>query len=317
MMKILFMGTPDFAVPILTALHLHDKYEIVAVVTQPDRPKGRGHGVVFSPVKEYALASNLPVLQPEKVKKNDSFAQELTALGADIFVVVAYGQILPESILDIPPLGCINIHASLLPKYRGAAPMQRAILNGDKLTGVTIMHMDKGMDTGDMILKKTVAIDEVDRFNDVHDKMAALSCECIVEALELIGAGRAEREPQDHTQATYAPMLVKEDGLIDWGGLTSKIVNQVRALDPWPGTYTYFDGQVIKVWECSACDNLDDFEAFKTAKPGTVLENKSHLLVKTGDGMLSVTMLQGQGGKRMMAADYLRGRNIAVGAVLG
>ncbi|MCL2398822.1 MAG: methionyl-tRNA formyltransferase [Defluviitaleaceae bacterium] len=308
-MKILFMGTPDFAVPILDTLS--KKHQIVAVATQPDRPKGRGKGMAFSPVKEYALSLSLPVLQPEKVK-DDAFVEKITALGADIFVVVAYGQILPSYILQIPPLGCINIHASLLPKYRGAAPMQRAILNGDKVTGITIMYMDKGMDTGDMILKKNLDIEDSDRFANIHDKMSTLSCECIIEALDQIAAGTAVRVPQNNEEATYAPMLTKEDGLINWKKSTSQIINQVRALDPWPGTYTYYDGQMLKVWDCAFYEKIAS-----DAQPGEVIENGSHLAVKTGDGILSITMVQGQGGKRMSTADYLRGRAIDVGKVLG
>ena len=309
-MRILFMGTPDFAVPVLEILTKH--HQVLAVVCQPDRPKGRGHGVVFPPVKEYAQTIGLPVLQPEKVRGNDSFVKEITALKADIFVVVAYGQILPPRILRIPPLGCVNIHASLLPKYRGAAPMQRAILNGDKETGITIQYMDKGMDTGDIILKKAMPIKESDRFSDVHDKMAALSCDCILEALALIEAGTAPRIPQDNDAAIYAPMLKKEEGLINWHNSTTTILNQVRALDPWPGTYTYYAGQTLKIWECQAWD-----KPMQKAEPGTVLESQGHLLVKTGDGALSVTVLQGQGSKKMNAADYLRGRTIEVGTILG
>ena len=228
-MRILFMGTPDFAVPILETLAKH--HDVLSVVCQPDRPKGRGKSVIFPPIKEKALELGLDVLQPEKVRGNDSFVEEITALEADIFVVVAYGQILPPRILRIPPLGCVNIHASLLPKYRGAAPMQRAILNGDKDTGVTIMYMDKGMDTGDMILKKSIPIEENDRFANVHDKMAELSCECILEALKLIEAGNAPREAQNHEEATYAPMLAKEEGLINWSDSSEKIANQVKSRD--------------------------------------------------------------------------------------
>jgi len=301
------MGTPDFAVPILDSLAKH--HEVLAAVCQPDRPKGRGQNMIFPPVKEKALEFGLHVLQPEKVRGNDSFVEEITALEADIFVVVAYGQILPPRILRIPPKGCVNIHASLLPKYRGAAPMQRAILNGDKETGVTIQYMDKGMDTGDMLLKKALPIEKSDRFADIHDKMMHLSCECILDALELIEAGNAPREPQNHDEATYAPMLAKEEGLINWYDSSEKIFNQVRALDPWPGTFTHYNGQVLKIWECSYETSID-------AIPGTVLEADKHLLVKTGDGALSITMLQGQGSKKMNAADYLRGRSIEVGAVL-
>ena len=188
--------------------------------------------------------------------------------------------------------------------------MQRAILNGDKETGVTIMYMDKGMDTGDMILKKSIPIEENDRFANVHDKMAKLSCECILEALMLIEAGNAPREAQNHDNATYAPMLAKEEGLINWSDSSEKIANQVRALDPWPGTFTYYNDQVLKIWECK-CSEMSG-----KAIPGTVLEAGKHLLIKTGDGALSITTLQGQGSKKMNAADYLRGRSIEVGAVL-
>jgi len=311
-MKILFMGTPEFAVPILESLCKEDKHEVLAVVCQPDRPKGRGKSVIFPPVKEFAIKHDIPVLQPEKVRKNDSFVEELSAIGADIFVVVAYGQILPLRILNIPPLGCINIHASLLPKYRGAAPMQWAILNGEKETGITIQYMDKGMDTGDMILKRAIPIEENDCFEDIHDKMSALSCECIFEALDQIAAGTANREPQNHDEATYAPMLKKENGLIDWGNSAISIYNQFRALNPWPGTYTHYDGQVLKIWECS----VESENIAENAVPGQVLEASKHLLVKCGEGSLKITMLQGQGSKRMDAADYLRGRAIPVGAIL-
>jgi len=292
-MKIVFMGTPQFAVPILQTL-ANSKHKVLSAVTQPDRPKGRGHGVVFSPVKDYAISQNIPVMQPEKVRGNEAFKEEITALGADVFVVVAYGQILPQSILDIPALGCVNIHASLLPKYRGAAPMQHAILNGETETGITIMYMDKGMDTGDMILKKTLAIEATDRFEDVHNKMAEISCECIMEALAQIEAGTAARKPQNNEEATYAPMLKKQDGKIDWNRNTNEIINQIRALDPWPGTYTEIDGQILKIWEAIACDEATD----------------KGLIFKTGDGALEVTELQAQGGKRMKTADYLRGRAV-------
>lgn len=335
-MKILFMGTPDFAVPILNTLHKN--HHITAVVTQPDRPKGRGHGVVFSPVKENALSLGLKVLQPQKVKNNQDFIQEISDLNSDLFVVVAYGQILPEDVLKIPALGCVNIHASLLPKYRGAAPIQRAILNGDTVTGITIMYMDKGMDTGDMILKKSMPIETGDGFFDVHNKMADLSCLCITEALKLIEEGKQKREPQNHKEATYAPMLTKEDGLINWTGPTDVIVNQVRALELWPGTYTRYKDQVLKIWECVAwkgvaCNNQSseiipgqvleagDYENYYKDYYGNCTEDRlhssNHLLVKTGDGALSITMLQGQGGKRMKASEYLRGRPIKPGEVLG
>jgi len=313
------MGTPDFAVPVLETLA--QKHQVLAVVTQPDRPKGRGHGVMFSPVKERALSLGLPILQPEKVRE-DNFIETITALKADIFVVVAYGQLLPLRILQIPPLGCVNIHASLLPKYRGAAPMQRAILNGDEVTGVTIMFMAKGMDTGDMLLKKPINIEKDDRFADVHDKMAALSCECIIEALKQIEAGSAVREPQNPEEATYAPMLKKEDGRIDWNSSTVQIINQIRALDPWPGTYTYYEGQVIKIWDYLPLEDAADGTGLVTDgdlkghTPGEVLEAGSHLLVKTSDGVLAITELQGQGSKRMRVGDYLRGRPIAVGTRL-
>jgi len=306
-MKIIFMGTPDFALSALKKIN--EGHEITAVVTQPDRPKGRGKGVAFSPVKDCALALGLPVLQPEKIR-DAAFISLLKTYEADAYVVVAYGQMLPQAVLDIPPKGCINIHASLLPKYRGAAPMQRAILNGDEETGISIMYMDKGMDTGDVILSKSLAIGQSDRFTDLHEKMTLLSADCIAEALDLIAAGRAERSPQDNNLASYAPMLRKEDGRINWENSSKTIYNQVRALDPWPGTYSSYKGKVLKIWDCDVSGQ------HTAALPGEILAADDKLLVKTGDGALSVTVVQGEGGKRMAVSDYLRGRKMEAGDFL-
>jgi len=309
-MRIVFMGTPDFAVPVLKILS--ENYTIEAVVTQPDRAKGRRGGVQFPPVKELALSLGKPILQPEKVR-DEGFIAELKSFDADIFVVVAYGQIVPKEVLLIPPLGCVNIHASILPKYRGAAPMQRAILNGDSETGVTIMYMDEGMDTGDMIYQERIAIEESDIFADLQSKMMTLSCECIIKALGQIESGTAAREQQDNTKATYAPMLTKEDGLINWNSPTSKILNQVRALDPWPGTYCNYQGQVLKVWGAAKGSEIGS----SNTVPGQIIESGTGLLIKTADSAVSITEVQGAGGKRMSIADYLRGHPIPAGTVLG
>jgi len=307
-MEIVFMGTPVFSVPILESLAR--AHNVTAVVTQPDRPVGRGKAMQYSAVKNCALQLGLPVLQPERLRGPEVAAQ-LAAIPAQVFVVVAYGQLLPPRVLRIPPLGCINIHASLLPQYRGAAPMQRAIMDGQTQTGVTIMHMDKGMDTGDAVLSKVLPIAPGHRFTDVHDGMAQLSCACILEALAQLEAGTATRQPQDHAAATYAPMLTKEDGCLDWQRPAAALYNQVRALDPWPGTYTTYGGQMLKVWDLFPCGTET------TAPPGTVLESETCLRVATGSGTVCITVLQGPGTKRMPAADYLRGRCIPVGTMLG
>ncbi|MCL1787951.1 MAG: methionyl-tRNA formyltransferase [Defluviitaleaceae bacterium] len=313
-MKIIYMGTPTFAVPALQALIQH--HQVLAVCTQPDRPAGRGHKLTPSPVKETALVHNIPVHQPEtlRIGQSKEIRAQLKAYNADIFVVAAYGLLLPKGILHMPPLGCINIHASLLPKYRGASPIHAALLNGDTKSGVTIMHMAMGLDTGDIILEETLDILPEERFPTLHDRMAALGADAILKALALLQNGDAPRIPQDDALSSYAPMLKKTDGLIHWQKDTASIINQTRALDPWPGSYTIYEGTPLKIWTLQP----DAGQATREA-PGTVLavDPKKGVLIKTGDAAAWATELQGQGSKRMPATEYLRGRTIEVGAVLG
>ncbi|MCL2603744.1 MAG: methionyl-tRNA formyltransferase [Defluviitaleaceae bacterium] len=340
-MKVVFMGTPAFAVPALVALlKLHD---VAAVLTQPDRPAGRGNKIVFSPVKEAALAAGVEVLQPEtlfiKKKNKDDIPcfeadagdagtcfrhhsprevrDRLKSLGADIFIVAAYGLMLPKAVLEMPRLGCVNIHASLLPKYRGASPIHAAILNGEAVTGITIMHMDEGIDTGDMILQKSMAIAPDEHFPSVHDRMAALGGETIIEALAAVESNTALRIKQDDSLASYAPMIGKTDGLIDWNQSASQIINRIRAFDPWPGAYTMYEQNSLKIWRAERSLISGDSTKINNRKPGTIFSADNRgLTVLCGDGALLLTELQGPNAKRMPAGDYLRGRTIKTGTIL-
>jgi len=315
-MKIVFMGTPEFAVPPLRQLLAH--HEVIAVLTQPDRPAGRGHKMQMSPVKALALEAGIEVLQPETLiikrhNADNTAAKEirdyLAKLNADIFVVAAYGLILPKAVLSMPRLGCINIHASLLPKYRGASPIHMAIMDGETVTGITIMQMDTGIDTGDMILQRQLDIGPTERIQSLHDRMAALGGECIVDALAEIEAGTAIYTPQDDAASSHAPMIKKTDALINWAWPTAKITNLIRAFDPWPGPHTLYKDTVIKIWQ------IEEAISTEEAPSGTILvaDPAKGLLVRTGDGAAWVQELQATGGKRMKVADYLRGRNIGVG----
>ncbi|MCL2403985.1 MAG: methionyl-tRNA formyltransferase [Defluviitaleaceae bacterium] len=315
-MKIVFMGTPEFAVPPLQQLLA--RHNVLAVLTQPDRPAGRGHKMQISPVKALAVQAGVEVLQPETLSiKRSTYAKEireyLIKMDVDVFVVAAYGLILPKAVLDIPRHGCINIHASLLPKYRGAAPIHMAIKEGEATTGITIMQMDTGIDTGDMILQRQLDISPHERTPSLHDRMAALGGECIIDALAMIEAGTAIYTPQDDTLSSYAPMIKKTDGMIDWAWPTNKIINITRAFDPWPGPYTLYNGTTIKIWQVDAASDTKD------APAGTILvaDAAKGLLVSTGDGSVWVRELQATGGKRMQATDYLRGRSIGVGECFG
>jgi len=313
-MKIVYMGTPEFAVPTLDAL-IKSRHQVVAVFTQPDRPAGRGHKLAQSPVKVRALESSIPVFQPETLRLAESkdIRNQLNALNADIFVVAAYGLLLPKGVLEMPKLGCINVHASLLPKYRGASPIHAALLNGDDVSGITIMHMDVGIDTGDMILKKELSIAPDERFPSLHDRMATLGADALLEALGLLESGTAPRTSQDDEASTYATLLKKTDAIINWNQPTETLINMTRALDPWPGSQTMYNGNPLKIWQ------LCKGGVFPSAAPGTILEvdPTRGILIKTGDAAAWATELQGDGSKRMSAADYLRGRKIELGAVLG
>ena len=312
-MKIVYMGTPAFAVPALAAL-LDSHHRVLAVCTQPDRPAGRGHKLTPSPVKIKAIEYGIPVFQPETLRFANSkeIRTQLKMLGADIFVVAAYGLLLPKGILDMPPFGCINIHASLLPKYRGASPIHAALLNGDATSGITIIHMDTGLDTGDMILSRELAIAEDEHFPQLHDRMARLGAEALLEALRQLENGTAARTPQDDSLSSYAPMLQTANRIINWNLPAQQLINQTRAFDPWPGSQTMYNGNPLKIWRLEAA------QCEAAGVTGTVLavDPARGLLIKTGDSALWATELQGDGSKRMPAPDYLRGRNIEVGAVL-
>ena len=304
-MKIIFFGTPDFAVYSLDALIKSERHETLAAVTQPDRPRGRGNKVSFSPVKEAALAAGVPVLQPERVK-SDVFYNKLKKYGADIFIVAAYGRVLPERLLTLPKYGAVNVHASLLPKYRGAAPIQRAIMNGEKKTGVTIIQMDKGIDTGDMILKKEIEITETDTGGSLHDKLALLGAESLLAALFLLEKGEARPEKQDDCAASHAPMLDKETGRVNWNGEPEKIIDQIRALCPSPGAYTFYKGGQIKIYSGAKTES-------PPGSPGEIFFTGGRLSVKANGGGVIINEMQKTGGKRMDSADFARGVRIAEG----
>ncbi len=308
-MKIVFMGTPDFAQKSLEALY-NARHEILAVVTNIDKPKGRGMKLVESPVKEYAKSKNLTIFQPEKVRKNIEFIEQIKKLEPDVICVVAYGKILPSEILEIPKLGCINVHASLLPKYRGAAPIQWAVLNGDKTTGVTTMYMDIGMDTGDMILKQEVEIGENETTGELWDRLAIIGADLLVKTLDQIEKGTAPRIKQSD-DFTMAPMLNKEISKIDWQEKTAKqIKNLVRGLNPIMGAYSYLNGKKIKFWKVEVEEDTNSNQ-----ENGTVIKanDKDGLYIKAKDGILKIIEIQGENAKRMNANDFLRGNKIEIG----
>ena len=307
-MRIVFMGTPEFSVPTLEALIAH--HEVIAVVTQPDKPKGRGKAMAFPPVKETALAHNIPVYQPVKVRE-EGFVKMLRDMAPDAIVVVAFGQILPESILNIPKYGCINVHASLLPKYRGAAPIQWAIIEGEKVTGVTTMQMDEGLDTGDMIMKTEVPVDEDETGETLHDKLAAAGAALCVRTLEAVENGTAVFEKQGESPTAYAKMLDKKMGDIDWSQPAVRIERLVRGLNSWPSAYTHWNGKVVKIWRAKA-----EGEGAGEKEPGTVISvGKNDFTVQTGSGILRVYELQIPGKKRMETGAFLRGYALEEGTV--
>ena len=311
-MKIVFMGTPDFAATSLKAL-IDANYNIEAVVTNPDKPKGRGMKMLYTPVKEVAISKSIPIFQPEKVKNNVEFINEIKQLNPDIICVVAYGKILPKEILDIPKYGCINVHASLLPKYRGAAPIQWAVLNGDKETGITTMYMDTGMDTGDMILTKKVQIGENETTGELWERLSKIGGNLLVETLKQIENETAPRIPQGN-EFTMAPMLDKEMSKIDWENKTAEeIKNLVRGLNPIMGAYTYLNGKKIKFWKVEISKNIGyDENNIKMIKNGTVLvsDSRDGVFIKTKQGILRVLEVQGENAKKMSIQDYLRGNKI-------
>lgn len=304
-MKIIFAGTPEFAATALEAL-LAKAFEVVAVLTQPDRPSGRGMKPKASPVKQLAEQHGLPVLQPTTLK-DEAIQNILSTYQAEVMVVAAYGLILPQAVLDLPKYGCLNIHASLLPRWRGAAPIQRAILAGDTETGVTIMQMDAGLDTGDMLLKKNCTILPRDTASTLHDKLATLGAEAIVEALPLLALGKLARVAQDDTQATYAAKLTKLEAQIDWTRDALEIERAVRAYNPFPAASTIMNGLPVKIWQASLADNAHQ-------SPGTVISvGREGIIVGCGQGALRLEILQRQNARALPAAQFIQGVAIKPG----
>lgn len=310
-MRVVYMGTPDFAVNTLQAL-IDSDHEIIGVVTQPDKPKGRGKKMQFTPVKELAAAYDIPVYQPVKVRE-EAFIAKLKEMEPDIIIVAAFGQILPEEILSLPKYGCINVHASLLPKYRGAAPIQWCILNGEKETGVTIMYMEKGLDTGDMIAKVRVPIDDMDTGDSLHDKLAAAGAELLIGTLPAIEAGEIIREKQDDGASSYAKMLTKDMGHIDFTETALTISRLIRGMYAWPGAFTCFQGKTLKIYEADIVSCGEE-----AAKPGQVIAvDKKSFTVACGEGALRILNLQLEGKKRMDTSAFLLGNTVCAGDMLG
>lgn len=308
-MRIIFMGTPDFSVGTLEAL-VEAGHDVCLVVTQPDKPKGRGKEMQFTPVKEAALKHGIPVFQPRKVRE-PKCVEELRKYNADVCVVIAFGQILPKEILELTPYGCMNVHASLLPAYRGAAPIQWALISGEKVTGITTMQMDEGLDTGDMLLKVEVPITNEDTGETLHDKMAEAGAKLAVETLAQMEKGLLKPEKQGETTTPYAKMLKKEMGNIDWTKPADEIERLVRGMNSWPSAYTKWENKVMKIWRAEVDENDTQ------AAPGTIVNvTKDDFSVQTGKGLLVVKELQIPGKKRMSADAFLRGYQIAEGTVL-
>ena len=311
-MKIIFMGTPEFAVGALEAI-VQAGHQVVLAVTQPDKPKGRGKEMQFTPVKECALKYDIPVFQPVKIKTPEA-VDKLREYEADIFVVAAFGQLLSEEILNMPKYGCVNIHASLLPKYRGAAPIQWVILNGEKNTGITIMQMEKGLDSGDILLQSIVEIDEKETGDSLHDKLAVEGAKLIVEALPRIERGEITPVKQNDEESSHVRMLQKSIGEIDWNKSAVTIERMVRGLNSWPSAYTHYNGKTLKIWVSEVCENET---ALADAVPGTVTAvDKAAVYVKTGENDLKITEVQLEGKKRMPVKDFLLGVKMKPGDIL-
>ena len=306
-MRILFMGTPDFAVPCLTSL-LDAGHTVVGAVSQPDQPKGRGHKLQPPPVKAAAVERGISVYQPATLK-DGSFLEILEETTPELIVVVAYGKILPKYILDYPKYGCVNVHASLLPKYRGAAPIQWSVINGEKTTGVTTMYMAEGLDTGDMILKAETDIGDAETYGELHDRLSRMGAELLIKTVEEMEKGTAEPEKQNDEESCYAPMLNKETGHIDWSKTGAEILNLIRGTNPWPMSFSLYDGVPMKIVSASLAE--------KKGKPGEILSaDKAGICIACGDGSILAKEIQMQGSKRMDVASYLNGHEIRVGTIL-
>lgn len=321
-MKVIFMGTPEFAVPVLKALIESEEHEVTAVVTQPDKARGRSGKLVFTPVKEAAVEAGIPVYTPRRVKAPE-FVEQLKAIPCDVIVVVAFGQLLSKEILDYPPYGCINVHASLLPRWRGAAPIQWAILAGDKKSGLTTMQLDEGLDTGDMLLKKEVDIAPDETGGSLHDRLAELGGKLLLDTLKGVREGAVSPVKQNEEESTYASMLTKEMGKINWEEAAEKIERYVRGLNSWPSAYTGFRSKTLKVWKSEvvgeSCLPEAEEESAKgeNTAPGTIVRvEKNSFLVKTGNGYLRLLEVQLEGKKRMDAGSFLRGVSVEKGEIL-
>ena len=309
-MKTVFMGTPDFAAVILEAL-AKSRHEIAYAVTQPDKARNRGKKIQYTPVKELALEKGIEVLQPEKVRGNEDFIGQMRKCAPDIMIVAAYGQILPKEILELPKYGCINVHASLLPKLRGAAPIQKAIIDGEKETGVTIMQMAEGLDTGDMLLKESVEIGDMN-YSRLHDRLAEVGARLLIEALDLIEEGKVQAEKQDESLSTYAHMISKADGKVDFRRSPEEIERLIRGFDPWPGAFCDCGDVVMKLWKAEPLE-----EDTEDIQPGTVLSADAEgLKIACGGRALLVTEIQVPGKKRVSVGEYLKGNRIEAGTVL-
>jgi methionyl-tRNA formyltransferase len=296
-MRIVFIGTGEIGVPTLQAL-LKSEHEVVGVVTQPDKPVGRAQLIEPPPIKTALATTNIPTLQPSRIKDRQAI-EKIRALEPDVIVVMAYGQILPRDILEIPKIACLNLHASLLPRWRGAAPIQASIAAGDRETGITVMYMDEGLDTGDILLQRTIEILPADTGGSLRDRLAKVAPEALLESLELLAKGRAPRTPQDNAFATYAPKLKREDGKIDWSDPADKIERQIRAFDPWPGAFMKFAGRNLKIFSAVVVD--------LRGKPGEILRDEKELVVAAGEDAVSLGDVQLEGKRRMAAAEFLRG----------
>lgn len=315
-MRAVFMGTPEIAATILKSV-LSSRHEVLAVVTQTDKPKGRGHEMAFPPVKEVALEAGIPVLQPERAK-DEEFLAEMKRLNPDIILVAAYGKILPKVLLDLPKFGCINVHTSLLPKYRGASPIQWAVLNGDEKSGVTIMHMAEGVDTGDIIMKEEIVLSAEETAGTLHDRLAAIGGPLLLKAVDALETGRAPRLAQNEEEATHVKMLDKNMGNLDFSEPAEKLERWIRGLNPWPTAYTRLGGKMLKLWKAEVVSKDGLSKEARKQQPGTiVIVEKESFGILTGTDILNIKELQLEGKRRMTAEEFLRGFKLEPGIILG
>lgn len=314
-MRVVFMGTPDFAVGTLKAI-IEAGYDVAAVVTQPDKPKGRSKSLVFSPVKEEAVAHGITVLQPERAR-DEAFVEELRTYNADVIVVVAFGQLLPASIINMPGYGCINVHASLLPKYRGASPIQWAVIDGCEYSGVTTMKMDEGLDTGNILMVEKVKLDAKETGGSLFDRLSDVGAHLLVKTLEGLEAGTITPVKQDDSESTYVKMLHKSFGKMDFNKSAAELERLIRGLNPWPSAFTYIDGKMLKIWDADVVDNISEVQTDEV-KPGQIVSvGKNTFAIACGQGYLVVNEVQLEGKKRMDSGSFLRGNQLEAGVMLG